>query len=624
MEESDKKSLITEDDDHFWHSKRFRVFICMGAVMSLLVGSILIVLFVVVLNKNPDSDSSSKLIVYTTYGDVSGFNFRSKSGIQLMGWRGVPFAKSPSGSLRWMPPVAPDSWATPLNCSSFKTECVQPSGTGSEDCLYLNVYTGPETTGLAPVLFYIYGGGLMSGSTSDDDFSIFLANSFNASDDGVVVVQVAYRLNLFGFLATADLSQEQNETSGNYGLQDMIFALEWTKNNIENFGGDPACVTIAGQSSGGTSVMGLLVSPLAKGLFHRAISLSGSQNISMPLLKAQVQNEPIVNSTGCLDLASSTNTLNCMRALNVSQVVAVIPNAWNMPGIFGPPAGPGGMGYEGILIVDGKIIPLSYNEALKKGTPTCNDVPFIVGNMGQESDMYPDNFVANYTSQDWKNFLVQWYTPYDHINTTYSDSGDYNSTGEVIYSLYEKESNESPQKAYDAIVSDYGNGCPSIEIARNALPPQGNFQSNMYVFSNQWNLSKPFLDTNDPWPSASNNQYNVCWAWHTLDLYIMNEQWSAYGDGSYVPSDVDLDGSRTIQGYWYQFMKSGSPIIGDDDSSWPAINKLPEGYSWPGNYSLFEISPLENGPHTIVNYGSTVCSYNDQLGISSRGFWWAN
>lgn len=196
-------------------------------------------------------------------------------------YRGLPFAAPPIGDLRWRPPQPPAKWQGVRPADKFAPECVQilgggPDGTKppamSEDCLYLNVWTPAKSThDRIPVLVWIYGGGFNAGATSVPTYSgEVLARK------GVVLVSIAYRVGPFGFLAHPELSAESaHHVSGNYGLLDMIAALQWIKANIAAFGGDPNKVTIFGESAGGIAVSQLCASPLAKGLFEGAISESG-------------------------------------------------------------------------------------------------------------------------------------------------------------------------------------------------------------------------------------------------------------------------------------------------------------------------------------------------------------
>ena len=192
--------------------------------------------------------------------------------------RGIPFAAPPVGDLRWRPPQPPAKWQGVRPADKFAPQCVQSFGGGpedskppamSEDCLYLNVWTPARSArDRIPVLVWIYGGGFNAGATSVPTYSgEMLARK------GVVLVSIAYRVGPLGFLAHPELSAESpHHVSGNYGLLDMIAALQWIKKNIAAFGGDPNKVTIFGESAGGIAVSQLCASPLAKGLFEGAIS----------------------------------------------------------------------------------------------------------------------------------------------------------------------------------------------------------------------------------------------------------------------------------------------------------------------------------------------------------------
>ncbi|MBN2708112.1 MAG: carboxylesterase family protein [Calditrichaceae bacterium] len=190
-------------------------------------------------------------------------------------FKGIPFAAPPVGNLRWRAPQPVSDWNTILQADEFAPGPVQawdsPSGK-SEDCLYLNVWTPAESANDSiPVLVWIYGGGFNGGATSVPGY-----NGEHLAKKGVVLVSIAYRVGRLGFLAHPELSAEnEHHVSGNYGLLDMIAGLKWIQKNIAEFGGDPNKVTIFGESAGGIAVSMLCASPLAKGLFHGAISQSG-------------------------------------------------------------------------------------------------------------------------------------------------------------------------------------------------------------------------------------------------------------------------------------------------------------------------------------------------------------
>jgi para-nitrobenzyl esterase len=199
---------------------------------------------------------------------------------------GIPYAQPPVGSLRWRDPQPVHRWHGVRNATQPAAACFQspPREFGpftaeflitlpvSENCLYLNVWKPRTAAGKLPVYFFIHGGGFGSGSAN-----IPIYDGSDLAARGVVVVTINYRVGVFGFLAHPELTAESSRhTSGNYGLLDMVAALRWTRANIARFGGDPANITISGQSAGAAAVNDLILSPQAVGLFQRAIAESGS------------------------------------------------------------------------------------------------------------------------------------------------------------------------------------------------------------------------------------------------------------------------------------------------------------------------------------------------------------
>lgn len=208
--------------------------------------------------------------VELTYGQVSGVEL--ENGVTV--FRGIPFAAPPVGDLRWRPPQLPTPWQGVRTADTFGPACVQGRAQlMSEDCLYLNVWTktkADSADATLPVMVWIHGGGWSSGATASGIY-----DGFGFAEKNVVLVSVNYRMNAFGFMAHPALSAESARgVSGNYGILDHVAALEWVRDNVSGFGGDPGNVTIFGESAGGASIYALLATPLAKGLFHRAISES--------------------------------------------------------------------------------------------------------------------------------------------------------------------------------------------------------------------------------------------------------------------------------------------------------------------------------------------------------------
>jgi para-nitrobenzyl esterase len=194
-------------------------------------------------------------------------------------YRGIPYAAPPVGDLRWKPPQPASPWDEIRQCTEFSKACPQLSMSGfppppmSEDCLYLNVMTPAENRNESlPVMVWLHGGGYSSGSGNDA-----MTNLYRLPQQGIVLVNVTMRINTFGLLAHPLLTAESpDHSSGNYMFLDMIAALEWVQRNISQFGGNPGNVAIFGESGGGAKVSTLMASPLAKGLFHRAICESGT------------------------------------------------------------------------------------------------------------------------------------------------------------------------------------------------------------------------------------------------------------------------------------------------------------------------------------------------------------
>jgi para-nitrobenzyl esterase len=215
---------------------------------------------------------------------VEGGQLRGATTDGVRVFKGIPFAAPPLGALRWKPPQPVVAWSGVKTADTFGAQCMQqpyPAGSPyasapqpmSEDCLYLNVWTAANAGDKRPVMVWIHGGAWTrgSGSTPTYDGAVL-------AKKGVVVVTMNYRLGVFGFLAHPELAKESpNRASGNYAILDHLAALNWVQKNIAAFGGDPSRVTIFGESAGSWSVNVVQATPLAKGLFHRAIGESGGQ-----------------------------------------------------------------------------------------------------------------------------------------------------------------------------------------------------------------------------------------------------------------------------------------------------------------------------------------------------------
>jgi para-nitrobenzyl esterase len=226
------------------------------------------------------SQAQAQINVKIASGTLVGKSIKGDPTINV--FKGIPYAAPPVGDLRWREPQPVASWTTPRDCSNFASRCPQPdvsdrpwlgeAGPMSEDCLYLNVWAPAKSDKPMPVMVWIHGGGFTIGAGS-----LGFYDGLELARQGVVLVTINYRLGPLGFFGHPALTAEsEHHVSGNYGLLDQIAALQWVKRNIVQFGGDPNCVTIFGESAGSVSVTCLMASPLSKGLFHRAIAQSGT------------------------------------------------------------------------------------------------------------------------------------------------------------------------------------------------------------------------------------------------------------------------------------------------------------------------------------------------------------
>ena len=240
---------------------------------------------------------------------------------------GIPYAAPPIGELRWKPPVPAAKWDGVRKTKDFGYRCMQTRVFDdmvfrdrgiSEDCLTLNVWAPANAKAKLPVMVWIHGGGFVAGGTSEPR-----QDGHNLAQHGVVVASMNYRLGVFGFFANAELAAESDRrAAGNYGLLDQLAALQWVQRNIAAFGGDPGNVTIFGESAGSFSVSALMASPLAKGLFHKAIGESGAAFFSRDLpFKPLLQREQ--EDTDLMSAAVAAKSLAELRALPAEKLLEV-------------------------------------------------------------------------------------------------------------------------------------------------------------------------------------------------------------------------------------------------------------------------------------------------------------
>ncbi|XP_007649705.1 liver carboxylesterase-like isoform X2 [Cricetulus griseus] len=337
-------------------------------------------------------DSASP-IRNTHTGQVRGSLVHVKdSDVGVHTFLGIPFAKPPVGSLRFAPPEPPEPWSGVRDGTSYPAMCLQSDimtiggakemnllmhpVSMSEDCLYLNIYTpahAHEGSNL-PVMVWIHGGGLVIGMASMTDGSIL------AATEDIVMVAIQYRLGILGFFSTGD-----EHARGNWGYLDQVAALHWVQQNIASFGGNPGQVTIFGASAGGTSVSSLVVSPMSKGLFHRAIMQSGVALLpDLISEKSEVVYTTVANLSGCK--AEDTEALvHCLRDKSKAEILAINQVFTMTPGV-----------------VDGMFLPRHPRELL--ASVDFHPVPSIVGIDSDEFGwgvpmVRPDHVIKNITRE---------------------------------------------------------------------------------------------------------------------------------------------------------------------------------------------------------------------------------
>jgi para-nitrobenzyl esterase len=267
--------------------------------------------------------STCHRVVEISCGKVNGY----ATGHNTHTFLGIPYAKPPVGERRWRPPQPPEPWTGIRDCTQWGDQCGQgdlgPASYGnmSEDCLNLNVVAPADTDGKAlPVMVWFHGGGFHAMSANS-----LLYNHPALTQKGVVMVSVTHRLGPLGYLAhPAFTAESEHGASGNYGQMDLVAALKWVRDNIAAFGGDPGCVTIYGESGGGGKTFNLILSPLAKGLFHRAIIQSGVWSIkdlrAMPLKDAEARGEKLAVELGITGKGEAA--LKALREKPWQEVVA--------------------------------------------------------------------------------------------------------------------------------------------------------------------------------------------------------------------------------------------------------------------------------------------------------------
>jgi para-nitrobenzyl esterase len=452
--------------------------------------------------------------VRTSGGSVSGV---AGSVASVRVFKGIPFAAPPVGDLRWRPPQAPARWDGVREANAFSANCTQRSANGaafppyggdrsattmSEDCLYLNVYTAaPSASARQPVMVWIHGGAWTSGSGP-------IYQGEDLAKKGVVYVSLNYRLGVLGFLAHPELTRESaRHSSGNYALLDQIEALKWVQANIAAFGGDPSRVTIFGESAGSWSVHNLVASPLAGGLFHRAIGESGARfAITTTLAQAEQAGARFAEAVGAPSLAA-------LRARPAAELDR---------------AG----GFQSVSNADGWVLPAVMWDLFTAGRQ--NDVPILIGSNSDEGSIF---------------------TPATTTGATFRQQVErrFGKDADAYLALYPFTSDQEARLAQAHSMRDQTFGWEMRTWAR-LQARTGKAKVFLYYFSHV----PPLPDAE--WLGAQ----------HGAEIpYALN--WPNGTQSSHVPwTDADRKLADQLSSYWINFAKAGDPN-GAGLPPWPAF-----------------------------------------------------
>ncbi|MFF5532447.1 carboxylesterase/lipase family protein [Streptomyces cinerochromogenes] len=449
-------------------------------------------------------------------------------------FQGIPFAAPPTGGLRWRPPRPAARWSGVRDATAPAHPCPQPpltllpgggpvlpgesnrTGSTTEDCLYLNVWTPARTGGRPlPVLVWLHGGSNAYGAGSDYDGTALTAR-------GVVVVTVNYRLGALGFLAHPALSAESGDhASGDYGLMDQQAALRWVRRNIGAFGGDRDRVTLGGQSAGSADTCAHIASPTAKGLFQRAIQQSGSCASDggltpLALGAAEQRGRDFAASVGCADPATAAA---CLRALSPTELLR--GTGTGAASSWGPNTGP-------------RILPLPPHRAWAEGR--VNAVPTLSGTTHDEYRYFTALYVdllggGPLTAGSYAALVKQ----------------QHGGRAAAVLDAYPASAYPSPNLAYSAVNTDQRFACP----ARSDSRLYGS-RAPVYAYEFHDPQAPPFI----PAPHTPQG------AFHASELAYLFPMGSLH----LTPAQRRLSGTMTA--YWARFAGTGDPN-GPRTPAWP-------------------------------------------------------
>lgn len=452
-------------------------------------------------------------------GDVQGVYSLDKE-VEI--YAGIPYAQAPIGELRWKEPQDVSSWEGVRDCSYFAPRAMQndtspvistlvdmysskgwypdfvmdPLQNMSEDCLYLNIWKPHTGESNLPILVYIHGGSLTSGSSAYDDY-----NGETLAHKGVIVITIAYRLGIFGYFASEELQNESpNHTTGNYGLLDQVKALEWVNKNASYFGGDKNNITIAGESAGSSSVSALCASPLAKGLFKKAIGESSSLVVKTPPHTYRKLDEALAKDKGLYEEFGVKNLAD-LRKIPASSLfkTSLTPSS---------------------MTLDGYALEKTPYETYKE-KKNNEEILFNGFNVKEADAFVIPNFLFNPTNKDNIKERLE-----DYFNK---------DIAQKIIELYEERIEEDAFSAFNEIISVYWFMYPHQSWSKMAI------EAGTKVYRYQFTKDNKFHGN-----------------YHAGELVY------AYGNlerdrHAYRYNESDYSLSKKMINYWASFIKNGNP-----------------------------------------------------------------
>ncbi len=478
--------------------------------------------------------------IQTNAGPIVGIE---ENGLRI--FKGIPYAAPPVGELRWKAPQPHIPWTNPLVCDQFGSVCPQikdwfldliGDSNMSEDCLFLNIWTPAATNEEPlPVMVWIHGSAFLMGSGSQYHYE-----GSTLASEGVIVVTLNYRLGVFGFMVHPDLRNETSpKVAGNYGVLDQIAALQWVQDNIAQFGGDPDCVTVFGESAGASSVSLLLNCPLAQGLFDRAIVESGTLIGNMVVSseangswKQAEQNGYEIQKR--LGLENSDNPIEDMRAASIDDLLLAVKDMQ-----FGP-------------TMDGWCYPTTPRKMWD--SELVNPVPLLLGINSDDGAMWADE---NGTIEDYMMWLDYFF-------------GD---DAESIFEGFPVSNNQETPYIQAALITHFMFGEPDRYLARSfggkGLPVYN------YYFS--------YIP----------NMWDMCY--HGVEVeYVFGNVWEELG---FLEADREL--SKIMRRYWVNFAATGDPN-GEGLPEWPQYELSSELQLHIGNNGIVTSSRLFNDEYDLI------------------------